>query len=160
MTAASSLTDRLGAGQRTKHIDNAALVDTRTSSRRRHQYQEGAYSEELRRWWNEASLCFSTATTLQVCRIGMPLPQDDDEPVTELQHRNRQLSTLCGEHRDRCRCAKLGETKERWTSLVLITMNGSRRGKEREEDKQDATRNFCEQRVSRERNGRTCITRM
>ena len=94
MTAASSLTDRLGAGQRTKHIDTRHLWIQERVQDGDISNQEGAYSEELRRWWNEASLCFSTATTLQVCRIGMPLPQDDDEPVTELQHRNRQLSTL------------------------------------------------------------------
>ena len=34
------------------------LLDTRTSSRRRLQYQEG---EELRKCWNEANHCFSTA---------------------------------------------------------------------------------------------------
>ena len=41
--------------------------------------------------WNEASLCFSTTTTLQVCRIGIlltmvshiPLQDDDVEPMTE-----------------------------------------------------------------------------
>ena len=36
----------------------------------------GAYSEELRRCWNEDSLCFSTTTTLQVCRIGVLLIVD------------------------------------------------------------------------------------
>ena len=52
---------------------HAVLLDTRTSPRWRPQYQEGAYSEELRRCWNEASLCFSTTTTLQTCRIGILL---------------------------------------------------------------------------------------
>ena len=47
---------------------SAILLDTRISSRRRLQYQEG---EELRKCWNEANLCFSTAATLQVCRIGI-----------------------------------------------------------------------------------------
>ena len=74
-STANSLTDRLGAGQRTKHFDTRYFW-TRTSSRRRSQYQEGAYSEELRRCWNEASLCFSTTTTLQVCRIGILLTMD------------------------------------------------------------------------------------
>ena len=32
--------------------------------------------EELRICWNEASLCFSTTTTLQVCRIGILLTMD------------------------------------------------------------------------------------
>ena len=51
-------------------------LDTRMSSRRRHQHQEGADSEEVRRCWNEASLCFNTTTTLQVCRIGVLLTMD------------------------------------------------------------------------------------
>ena len=75
-STANSLTDRLGAGQRTKHIDTRILLDARTSSRWRLQYQESAYGEELRRCWNEASLCFSTTTTLQVCRIGILLTMD------------------------------------------------------------------------------------
>ena len=41
-STANSLTKRLGAGQRTKHIDTRHFLDTRTSSRRRPQYQEGA----------------------------------------------------------------------------------------------------------------------
>ena len=61
-STANSLTDRLGAGQRTKHIDT--------------RYQEGAYSEELRRCWNKTSLSFNATTTLQVCRIGI-LPTMD-----------------------------------------------------------------------------------
>ena len=44
-STANSLTDRLGAGHRTKHIDTRSLLDTRTSSRRRPQYQEGAYMQ-------------------------------------------------------------------------------------------------------------------
>ena len=75
-STANSLTDRLGAGKRTKHIDTRVLLDTRTSSGWRPQYQESAYGEELRRCWNEASLCFSTTTTLQVWRIGIPLTMD------------------------------------------------------------------------------------
>ena len=47
------------------------VLGTSTSSRRRSQCQGGAYSEKLCRCWNEASLCFSTTTTLQVCRIGI-----------------------------------------------------------------------------------------
>ena len=81
---AISLTDRLGAGQRTKHIDTRYFLDTRTSSRWRPQYQECAYSEELRRCWNEASLCFSASTTLQVCRIGILLTMDPTESMMDL----------------------------------------------------------------------------
>ena len=73
---ANSLTDRLGAGQRTKHIDTPVLLDTRTSPRWRPQYQDGANSEELRGCLNKTSLCFSTTATLQVCRIGILLIMD------------------------------------------------------------------------------------
>ena len=72
-STANSLTDRLGARQRTKHIDTRCfLVQERV--------QDGYFStkkvptgKELRRCWNEASLCFSTTTTLQVCKIGILL---------------------------------------------------------------------------------------
>ena len=72
-STASSLTDRLGAGQRTKHIDTRYFwIQERV--------QDGDVSikkvQELRRCWNEASLCFSTTTTLQVCRIGILLTMD------------------------------------------------------------------------------------
>ena len=56
-STAHYLTDRLGAGQRTKHIVKKVR-------------------EELDRCWNEASLCFSTTTTLQVCRIRILLTVD------------------------------------------------------------------------------------
>ena len=83
-STANSLMDRLGAGQGTRHIDTGYFLDTRTSSRRRPQYQECAYSEELHRCWNEASLCFSFFTTLQVCRIGILLTMDPTEPMMDL----------------------------------------------------------------------------
>ena len=76
-STANSLMDRLGAGQ------------------------------ELHRCWKKSSLCFSTTTTLQVCRIGILLTMDPTlhykmkgtaAPVhTETRnqkHRNRHLSTL------------------------------------------------------------------
>ena len=90
-------------------------LDTRTSPKRRPQYKEGAYSEELRRCWNETSVSSSTTATLQVCRIGILLIMDPtlhckmkaDEPMMDLmtglqtrcerkkhEHRNRQLSAL------------------------------------------------------------------
>ena len=60
--------------------------------------------------------------------------QDGDEPVTErvmeLQHRNRQLSTIGRKHRDGC--AKLSETIERWTSLALLIMTGEKREEEKQ----------------------------
>ena len=55
---------------------HAVRLGTRTSPRRRPQYQEGANSKERRRCWKEARLCFSTATILQVCRIGNLLTKD------------------------------------------------------------------------------------
>ena len=71
-------------------------------------YRTKCFLNELRRCCNEASLCFSTTTIFPVCRIGILLTMDptlhfkmttsrrraDDEPVTELQFRSRQLSTL------------------------------------------------------------------
>ena len=86
-------------------------MDTTTSSRRRARYQEGAYSEELRRCWNEASLCLQYHNNIASLQVWYstdhgshtPLQDDGDEPmmdlVTELQtrrheHRNRQLSAL------------------------------------------------------------------
>ena len=71
-STANSLTDRLGAGQRTEHIDTRYFwIQERV--------QDGdlsAFSEELRRCWNKASLCFSASTTLRVCRIGILLTVD------------------------------------------------------------------------------------
>ena len=75
-STATSLTDRLGARQRTKHIDTWYFWIQERVSRRRPQYQEGAYSEELRRCSNEASLCFSATTPLQVCKTGILLTMD------------------------------------------------------------------------------------
>ena len=75
-STANSLTDRLGAGQRTKHIDTRYFWIQERVQDGDLRNQEGAYSEELRRCWNEASLCFSTTTTLQVCRISILLTVD------------------------------------------------------------------------------------
>ena len=63
------LLDRWRAGQRTKHIDTRYFL-------MRERVPEDAHSEELRRCWNEAGLCFSTTTTVQVCRIGILLIMD------------------------------------------------------------------------------------
>ena len=61
-STANSLTDRLGAGQRTKHIDTRYFwIQERV--------QDADFSIKK-------SLCFSTTTTLQVCRIGVPLTMD------------------------------------------------------------------------------------
>ena len=74
------------------------------SSRWRPQYQEGAYSEELRRRWNEASLCFSTTTTLQVCRIGILLTMDPTlhYKMTETRAQKQTVFIVDREHRDGC----------------------------------------------------------
>ena len=104
---------------------HAVLLDTRPSPRWRPQYQEGACSEELRRCWNEASLCFSTATTLQVCRIGIftdhashtPLPDEGNEPMMYLV---TGLQTRC-EHREPGGSASTHASMEWivWTGSVL-----------------------------------------
>ena len=75
-STANSLTDRLGARQRPKHIDTRYFwVQERV--------QDGDLSikkvptaKKLRRCWNEANFCFNTTTTLQVCRIGILLTMD------------------------------------------------------------------------------------
>ena len=71
-STANSLTDRLGASQRTKHIDTQFFwIQERV--------QDGELSIKkvpTARSWNEASLCFSTTTTLPVCRIGILLTMD------------------------------------------------------------------------------------
>ena len=75
-STANSLTDRLGAGQRTKHIDTRHFWIQERVQDGDLSVREGAHSEELRRCWNEASLWFSITTTLQVCRIGALLIVD------------------------------------------------------------------------------------
>ena len=82
-STANSLTDRLGVGQRSKHIDTRYFwIPERV--------QDGDL--KLRRCWNEASLCFGTATNIASLQDwystyhGSHTPlQDDDEPVTKLQ---------------------------------------------------------------------------
>ena len=74
-STANSLTDRLGAGQRSKHIDTRYFsIQERVQDGP--QCQESAHCEELCRCWNEASICFSTTTALQVCRTGILLTMD------------------------------------------------------------------------------------
>ena len=124
-------------GSRTAHETHwhAALLDTRTSSRWRPRYQDKCHGEELRRCWNEASLCFSTPTTLQFCRICILLIMDPTlhykmkvrqpmmDLVTVLQSRSEHRDP--GTETDSCqrwswasrRMCKLSETSERWTSL-------------------------------------------
>ena len=75
-STATSLTDRLGAGQRTKHIDSRYFCIQERVQDGDLSIKKSAYGEKPRRCWNEASLCFSTTTTLQVCRIGILLTMD------------------------------------------------------------------------------------
>ena len=91
-STANSLGDRLGAGQRTKHTDTRYFWIFKNTPRRKPQFQEGASSEELRRCWNKTSLCFSTTTTLQVCRGQQP--RYTHKKNKNQEHRNRRLSTL------------------------------------------------------------------
>ena len=113
-SSGNCVTDRLGAGQRTKHIDTRYFwKQERVQSRWRLQFQEGAHSEKLRRCWNEASLCFRTTTTLQVCRIGILLTMDPtlhykmiaragDGAGDGAAAQKQQIVNDGGEHRDGC----------------------------------------------------------
>ena len=70
---ANSLTDRLGAGRRTKHIDTRYLwIQERV--------QDGDISIKkvltAKNCADVGSLCLDTTTTLQVCRIGILLTMD------------------------------------------------------------------------------------
>ena len=75
-STANSLTDRLGAGQRTDHIDTRYFsIQERV--------QDGDFSiKKVPTAKNCADVgtkpvsVFSTTTTLQVCRIGFPLTSD------------------------------------------------------------------------------------
>ena len=58
----NSLTERLSRTAKGTQ-SHARLLDTRTSSRRRLQYQEG---EEVRKYWKDASQCFSIAMLFKV----------------------------------------------------------------------------------------------
>ena len=98
----NSLTDRLEAGHQRERKDVRYFWATRTSSRRRLQYQE---EEEIRKCWNEANLCFSTAVLFKLqdwysTDHGSHTPQQDDGSGKWLQlpyvhtDRNRQLSVV------------------------------------------------------------------
>ena len=102
-SAANSLTDRLGAGQRTQHIDtwyfwfqNEFKMETSVSRRclQRRTAQMFVRSQSLLQYYNNIESLQDWYSTDHGSHT--PL-QDDDEPVTELvtelQHRNRQLST-------------------------------------------------------------------
>ena len=101
-STANSLTDRLGAGQRTKHIDTRYF-----STQER--VQDGHLSIKkvptAKNCADVGTMSVSASVLQQHCKFaglvfyGSHTPQQDDdvpvtEPVTELQHRNRQPSTL------------------------------------------------------------------
>ena len=84
----NSVTDQLEAGQRREYEDTRDFLDTRTSSRRRCQYQEGA---ELRKCCNKANRNLCTAilfksqdwySTSHVSHT--PLQDDGDKPTMDL----------------------------------------------------------------------------
>ena len=97
-STANPLTDRLGAGQRTKHIDTRGTSGYKKEFKMETHCQESAHGEKLRRCWNEASLCFSTTTTSQVRRIGILLTMDptlynQDDGISTDSTRYRTCST-------------------------------------------------------------------
>ena len=75
-STANSLTDRLGAGQRTKHIDTRHLWIQEIVLDGDLSIKKVPTAKKLRRCWIQVSLCLSITTTLQVCRIGIPLTMD------------------------------------------------------------------------------------
>ena len=103
-STAKSLTDRLGAGQRTKHIDTRYFWIQERVQDGDPSIKKVLMVEKLRRCWNEASVCFNTSTTLQFCRIGILLTMD---PTLHHKMKARQpmmdlvtgLQNRC-EHRD------------------------------------------------------------
>ena len=115
-STANSLTDRLGAGQRTKHIDTWFFWIQETSSRWRPQYQEGAHSKERRRCCQSLLQYYNNIASLQD-RYSTdrgshtPLPDDggraDDgscdgaaDPQTRAQ--KQTVVSVDREHRDGC----------------------------------------------------------
>ena len=75
-STANSLTDRLGARPRTKHTDTQYFWVQERVQDGDFRNKKVSTAKKLCRCWNEACLCFSTTTTLQVCRIGLPLTRD------------------------------------------------------------------------------------
>ena len=79
------------------------FLDARTSSRRRLQYQEG---EKLRKCWNEANLCFSTAMLFKLQDwysidhgFHTPLRRAEDGSGEQLQPNVHRLRHVCRESR-------------------------------------------------------------
>ena len=75
-STANSLTDRLGAGQRTKHIDTWYFSIQERVQDGDLSIKKVPTAKNCADVGTKPSLCFSTTTTLQVCRIGIPLTTD------------------------------------------------------------------------------------
>ena len=135
----SSVTDQMEAGQRREYKDTRDFLDTRTSSRRRCQYQEG---EELRKCCNKADRCFCTTTLFKSqdwYSTGhgsrTPLQDDGDKPMKDLAQSlqtwyvhtqtwyEHTVASLCA-HKDALICAEtLVELRNRNRN---IPRNGNR----------------------------------
>ena len=68
-STANSLTDRLGAGFRTKHIDTRFFGEFKMEISVSRKF----FQRKLCRYWTEANLCFSATTTLQIYKIDILL---------------------------------------------------------------------------------------
>ena len=162
----TSLTDRLEAEQQREHKDIARLLDTRTSSRRRLQYQEG---QELRKYWKYANHCYSTAMLLKLqdwystdstLHYKMKADEAYDGSGEGLQPRYTEIRCRLGDtgtetgtgtetETDSCQCwswtsrrvHKLSEAKERWTSLGHFSRWTDHDSNEQSKSKARATSN-------------------
>ena len=91
----NSVTDQLEAGQRRESKGTRDFLDTRTSSRRRCQYQEG---EELRKCCNKANRSFCTLMLFKSQDwfstshgYHTPLQDDGDKPTMDLAQSLQRL---------------------------------------------------------------------
>ena len=109
---------RLGEGPRTKQIDTIFFwcVEEREQDGDPSQYQESFHSEKLRRRWNEASLCFSTTTALQLCGIGILLTMDPTP------HNKRMGDMLKRAGARMCNTERHGQLSD----LVLLVETGAK----------------------------------
>ena len=110
-STANSLTDRLGAGQRTKHIDARYFWIQERIQGGDLSIKKVPTAKNLRRCWNEASLCFSTTTTLQVCRIGILLTMD---PTPHHKMKVTSLMMESGDGDCKLRCGHIAK-EEKYT---------------------------------------------
>ena len=85
-STANSLTDRLGAGQRTKHIDTRYFWIQERVQDGGPQCLGGACSEELRRCWNEASLCLIYYSNIASLQDWYSINQGSHTPLQDEGH--------------------------------------------------------------------------